>query len=241
MSQLKFENVTLAFKAQTPILNKIDFEIASSDFLIILGSNGSGKSSLLKLIDKTYTPNSGKIIFENQPLSSLTRKNINHHIKMLGQSLDQVVIYEMTLFENFKLWQSSQKIPQFTKTAFSEHLKKFLPKLAQKLDIALYKLSGGERQIFALSLILLNPPKLLLLDEHTSALDPKRGKTIMQLTYEKIKLHDLTAVMVTHNLQDAIEYGNKLIVLHQGEIKHFFDEKNKKKLTLEKLRSLYQE
>ena len=241
MTQLKFDNVNLAFQAHNHILKQISFAINPSDFLIIVGSNGSGKSSLLKLIDRTYQQTSGKILLESKLLSEIPHKKINRQIRMLSQTLNQVIIYEMTLFENFKLWQSYQGATILSRSEFEDYLKKFHPKLSQKLDVALYKLSGGERQIFALSLILLDPPKLLLLDEHTSALDPKRAKMIMQLTNEKILEHDLTAVMVTHNLQDALTYGNKLIVLHQGEIKQFFDEKQKKHLDLEKFLTLYQE
>lgn len=236
---LDFRAVNFEIKKSQSILKNIHFSIQEGDFLVILGANGSGKSSLLKLMDQTYQPSRGKILLNQHLLKAYSSVEVSNAVKMLSQNLDQTIIPEMTLFENFKLWQSNKAQKPCTRQAFLAHLEHFLPVLAEKLDVALYKLSGGERQIFALSLMLLTPPSLLLLDEHTSALDPKRAKMIMKLTDEKIREYQLTSVMVTHSLEDALAYGTKLMVLKQGEIQHFFDQSEKDALTMDALRAFF--
>lgn len=113
------------------------------------------------------------------------------------------------------------------------------PNLASKLDATIDTLSGGEKQVLALALCLLQPPKLLLLDEHTSALDPKTSQQIMALTYAMVKKNNITCMMTTHDLDIAMKFGNRILVLRDGNVHKTFDENEKILITKEKLMAIY--
>ena len=124
---------------------------------------------------------------------------------------------------------------------FEENLKSLNLGLENRLNTEIGLLSGGQRQAISLLMATMKKPELILLDEHTAALDPKTQKNIMKLTDEKIKEKNLTAFMITHNLQDALEYGNRIIVMHQGEIVRDISSEEKKNLTIQKLYEILSE
>jgi putative ABC transport system ATP-binding protein len=209
---LSIENVALKIPGvEKNILSEINYQVEENDFIVILGSNGSGKSSLLKLLNHHYQPTSGKILFNS------------HTIKTLTQNCHESLFTSLTVLENCYLYSSDRKKnPNY----FAEYIKKFNPNLELKLNQKVEKLSGGEKQALALALCVLHPPKILLLDEHTSALDPKSAQKLMVLTQEVVAQHKITCLLTTHDLDIALNYGNRILALRNGKILQIIDDKN---------------
>lgn len=239
---LKIENMTLAFHGlENPILSGINYQINKGDFIIILGSNGSGKSSLLKLLDKRYHPTSGKITLDDEPLEKISAKEFSNRVITLTQNCHDSLFTSLTVLENYLLVKTRHESKLFSistqkeREYFSGYLQEFNPKLSTKLDQVVEKLSGGEKQALALALSVLYPPEILLLDEHTSALDPKSGKQLMALTDRVISQHHITCALTTHDLDIAMNYGNRILALRHGEIYQAIDYDKKKKTTQQEL------
>lgn len=219
---------------EQPLLSDINYQIFADDFIVILGSNGSGKSSLLKLIDQRYHCKIGKIYFKGKPIEKYSHQTITSNIITLTQNFHESLFTTLTVFENYflvkhknKFFSQSQKIER---QACVDYLKKFNANFTFKLDTLVDKLSGGEKQALALALAVIYPPEILLLDEHTSALDPNTAKQLMQLTEELIAKYKMTCVMTTHNLEIALNHGNRILALRDGKIYQAIDAEEKKTL-----------
>lgn len=236
MTLLHLEKVSLQYPgAVKPVLNQIDYQIQAGDFVILLGSNGSGKSTLLKLLHRHHQPDSGKILFLGKPIAHYQPQEFSRKVAVLTQNCADSLFSSLTVYENYLLVQQQggfslthhHKERQF----LQEYLADYNPNLSKKLDSTIHELSGGEKQAFTLALCLLHPPSLLLLDEHTSALDPKTSEQIMQLTQKKMKEHNITCILTTHDLDIALRYGNRILMLHEGSIRKTFDTSEKRQLT----------
>lgn len=224
-----------------PIIDNVSLTLCDGDFVTLLGANGSGKSSLLKLMSRAYQRSSGDIALRGRSIDDYSWRAFAHHVLTITQSTSDNLFMEMTVYENAKLYHASMKNPQVKKVVkeeFAAYLLDFSSKLSDNIDTPVHQLSGGERQILVLSLCLQLNPLLLLLDEHTSALDPKTGEQIMSLTYQHARARGLTCVMTTHNLQHAVQYGNRLVAMYQGKIRHCFDQQQKTLLTHQELLTL---
>jgi putative tryptophan/tyrosine transport system ATP-binding protein len=232
MTLLHLDNVILKLAGHSkPILNQINYQVHQDDFIVLLGSNGSGKSSLLKLLYREHQPDSGFIHFLGKPISYHDAKKFSQHVAVLTQHCSDSLFMSLTIYENYLLIKQQSFLSvtrhQDERHFLREYLCDFNVNLADKVDLTIYQLSGGEKQALALALCLLNPPTLLLLDEHTSALDPKTSEQIMQLTQKMISLHRITCILTTHDLDIALRYGNRILMLNQGEIKITFDKEEK--------------
>lgn len=205
-----------------PILSHINYDIYPNDFILILGANGSGKSSLLKLIYRQYLPTDGQIDFNNEPIKKIPLRYFHQSVGLLTQNYHESLFTELTVLENYLLF-SQKKNTEKNRNDFSQHLSEFNPKLMTKLSQTVDALSGGEKQALALALRFIYPPQILLLDEHTSALDPKTANRIMELTHQMIKKYQITCLFTTHNLQFAEIYGNRILALNQGKIHKMID------------------
>jgi putative ABC transport system ATP-binding protein len=214
---------------EKPILNNISYKIFPRDFIIILGSNGSGKSSLLKCLDSRYHPTSGEIIL-----------NPDSKITSLTQNPNDSLFCSLTVFENFLLSfeTTAARPPQDKRKFFANFLQEFNPNLSNKLDQLVEQLSGGEKQALALALCVLNPPDVLLLDEHTSALDPKTASQIMALTHRIVTQRNMTCLLTTHDLSVAMQYGNRILAMKNGETYQEIDSDKKNRLNIEDLLSI---
>lgn len=221
------------------ILKNVSLMLHPGDFLVILGSNGSGKSSLIKCVNGLNKPQSGTIALSGVDVSKYGVEKIAKNVTTLTQDLNFSTFSDMTVFENCVCAALKENaFPE--KVSIEEYLGKFHPALSKKLGERVSSLSGGERQCLALAMCLYTSPKLLLLDEHTSALDPKVGRQIMEITHDQVIKHpDLSVMMTTHNLEDALKYGNRLIVLHEGEILFEATSEEKNKLTKSDLLAFY--
>lgn len=220
MTILKLQNISYAFpNGNRNILNNINYQIRENDFIVLLGGNGSGKSTLLKFISR----------------------HKHHHtdmpITLLTQNVNDSLFNSLSIFENYLLYNKIKK--ENERKFLASYLMDYNPNLADKLDATIDTLSGGEKQALTLALCLLQPPKLLLLDEHTSALDPKTSKQIMELTFAMVKKHNITCIMTTHDLDIAMEFGNRILVLRNGKVHQTIDESEKILITKDKLLRIY--
>lgn len=222
---IELSNINFNLPNGTQIINKMNCTIKQHDFVVLLGGNGSGKSTLIKLINRLYIPTKGTIKFEGKNIKKYSDSEYAISIITLTQFVRDSLFFDLTIRENalmIALSYDPELRRHFKKKHFIAELKQYLAhfnsKLVRGLDEPLYNLSGGEQQILAFALYLKHQPKLLLLDEHTSALDPKTADKVMQFTDKIIKEKQLTCIMTTHNLDFATQYGNRVMALNEGKI-----------------------
>lgn len=205
------------------VFNDFNLDINKGDFISIIGSNGSGKTTLLNIICGSLDIEGGQVLFEGKDIKNLKEHKRYKDIARVFQSPSMGVSPSMTILENLSLasnkgktWGLSKAVDKANIEHFKAMVKGLELGLEDKLDVKVSDLSGGQRQAISLIMATLNPLKILILDEHTAALDPKTADKIMALTDKIVKEKDVTAIMVTHNLNYALKYGNRLIMMHQG-------------------------
>jgi putative ABC transport system ATP-binding protein len=206
------------------ILDGINLKIYPGDFIVVLGTNGAGKSTLLDAITGANTITGGKILLNDEDITTKNLAKRSKYISRVYQDPKLGTSPRMTVAENLllaqrrgqprrlKLRHLKENIPSF------EKLTKDLPTLDNRLNTFTEKLSGGQRQTLSFLMAIIQKPELLLLDEHTAALDPQTSQELMEVTDKTIREEKLTSLMVTHNLSEAVQYGNRLIVLKKGKI-----------------------
>lgn len=219
------------------ILNDINLTINPKDFLVVLGTNGAGKSTLLDAITGTNKLTSGQILLNGEDITSENLAKRSRHISRVYQDPKSGTAPRMTVAENLllakrrglprrlRLRKLKDNMPEFEKLISN------LLTLDKRLNTFTDKLSGGQRQTLSFLMAIIQRPELLLLDEHTAALDPQTSKDLMELTNRIILEKQLTCMMITHDLSDAMKYGNRLIVLKKGEIILDLNQTEKDKLT----------
>ncbi|MBU5316486.1 ATP-binding cassette domain-containing protein [Clostridium bornimense] len=227
---------------ENTIFNKFSFTANEGDFISIIGSNGAGKSTLLNLIGGSIIADEGSILLDGE---EVINKKEHYRAKKIGrvfQNPFQGVCSNMTILENMSLafnkGKSYNLTPGINKkniNRFKEQLEKIDLGLEDKINDKVGLLSGGQRQAISLLMAVMSKPKVLLLDEHTAALDPKTSEKIISITKELVEENKITTLMVTHNLNHAISSGNRLIMMHKGEVIVDIREKDKVDLTTEKL------
>ena len=210
---------------ETVIFNDFNLTVADGEFLSVVGSNGSGKTSLLNLICGTIPLDSGKIIMNGKDISDMAEYKRYREIGRVYQNPAVGSCPNLTIAENMALAENKNKPfglsfamnPSRTE-GYKEQLSSLGLGLEDKLNVKVGSLSGGQRQALSLLMATMTPIRFLILDEHTAALDPKTAEIIMELTDKVVKQKKLTAIMVTHNLRYAVEYGNRMIMMHRGNI-----------------------
>lgn len=247
---LEIKNLYKQFKkdggGQNQIINGLNLQVEEGEFVTVLGNNGAGKSTLFNLISGTMLSDQGKIILAGEDLTFMPEHKRSKFIGRVFQSPMLGTAPNLTVAENMALAYGRQKRKHFNWALTKELKKVFYNQLAaskmgleDKLGSKMMDLSGGQSQVVALIMCTINPPKLLLLDEHTAALDPKTADDVMAFTKSLIEEGGLTALMITHHLEDAITYGDRLIMLDQGIIAHDFRGQEKERLSVEKLKTFY--
>ena len=231
---------------ETTIFNDFSMSVKTGAFISIVGSNGSGKTTLLNIISGTIPINAGKIILDGEDITKLPEYKRARKIGRVFQDPAMGTVPQMTIIENLSLAANKGKKYGFEfavdkkKTGyFKEMLLTLGLGLEDKTEIPVGLLSGGQRQALSLLMSTMTPIDLLLLDEHTAALDPKTAETIMELTDKIVREKKLTAVMVTHNLRYAVEYGNRLVMMHEGKAIIDKCDEEKAKLTVDDLLSTF--
>ncbi len=205
-------NLTKHFKGNfAATLQGINLQLSAGEFCILVGDNGSGKSTLLSCISGEYQFDEGNINIDKRKVASVT------------QDINKGTIPEMTCLENMMLGKLRNKVPSLSlyhhhRDEIINTLKEIGGGLENYIDKPLINLSGGQRQMVATLMGIGLNPEVLLLDEHTCALDPKAQKFLMEYTVKAIARKGITTIMVTHKLEDAILYGDRLIMMHKGKI-----------------------
>ncbi len=241
---LNLKGLSITFNPHTPLENKVirnlDLQVRQGDFITLLGSNGAGKSTLLNLISGAYLPDEGEILLDGLNITDLKAYQRARFIGRVHQDPRLSVSPNMTLLENLSLadakgqsFSLKRAIDLARVNDYRNHLSTLGLGLEDKLNTRIGLLSGGQRQAVALYMATMKSPKLLLLDEHTAALDPKTSELIMKVTDDLIREEHLTSLMVTHNMQHALKYGNRLIMMHEGSIVEDIQGQAKASLTAE--------
>lgn len=231
MPLLRLENISVKRFSQK-ILDDISLTINAGDFVMLIGANGSGKSTLLRTINGLITPSHGRIMLTNQDVTRWPMHRIAHDIATLTQDIHQSTFSDLTVENNLNLALArAQHAPAVEKDKI-DYLARFNPTLKDRYRVLAGRLSGGQRQALALAMCFAHRPQLLLLDEHTSALDPKAASTLMTLSDNFIATANLTTIMITHHLDQVLRYGNRLVVLNEGKVVADINAQEKEKLTI---------
>lgn len=204
-----------------------DFSLTVKDhqFVSVVGSNGSGKTSMLNLICGSIPLDDGRILISGQDITRMPEYKRQRRIGRVYQNPAMGTCPSMTILENMSLADNKGKAFNLRRGTnrqridfYRESLRTLGLGLEDKMDVKVGVLSGGQRQAMALLMSTMTPIEFLILDEHTAALDPKTAETIMELTDKVVREKNLTTIMVTHNLRYAVEYGDRLMMMHQGNV-----------------------
>ncbi|MFV8827314.1 ABC transporter ATP-binding protein [Alkalihalobacterium sp. APHAB7] len=248
---LHLNNISITFNEGTldekKALQNINLELNSGDFITVIGSNGAGKSTLMNTISGTLSPDVGDVVIDGKAVTHLPEYKRSTLIGRVFQDPMAGTAPTMTIQENLAMAYSRNKkrtlrfgVTKKRKDMFREYLATLNLGLEDRFTAKVGLLSGGERQALSLLMATFTEPKILLLDEHTAALDPSRAELITRLTGEIVRNFNLTTLMVTHNMQQALDLGNRLIMMDKGQIIFDVQGEDKQNLTIEKLLNEFQ-
>lgn len=228
-------------------LNGISLHLDEGDFVTVIGGNGAGKSTMLNMIAGVYPVDCGNIIVDGVDVTRLPEYKRAKYLGRVFQDPMTGTAADMQIEENLALAARRGKrrtlragITAKERKEYKELLKILDLGLEERLTAKVGLLSGGQRQALTLLMATLKKPKLLLLDEHTAALDPKTAKKVLDITEEIVAKDNLITIMITHNMADAIRVGNRLIMMHEGQIVVDVKGEEKKKLTIEQLLQMFE-
>ncbi len=248
---LRIENIRKTFNPGTVnekiALDGVDLVLNDGEFVTVIGSNGAGKSTLLNAIAGVWLVDEGKIFIDDTDVTKLSEDKRAQYIGRVFQDPLMGTAADMWIEENLALAHRrgqrrglSAGITPKEREMYRTLLKEFDLGLEDRLSTKVGLLSGGQRQALTLIMATLQSPRLLLLDEHTAALDPKTAQKVLEVTDKIIEKSHLTTFMVTHNMKDAINHGDRLLMLNDGKVILDIKGKEKKGLTVEKLLSLFE-
>lgn len=245
---LEIKNLSKVFNKEETLenqkiaLNNVSLKVEDGEFITIIGSNGSGKTTLLNTISGVLEQDEGEILIDGIDISKMKEEKRACLIGRVFQDPMMGTAANMSVVENMEIASRRGKrstlywgFKKENTVFFKQTLSKLNLGLENRLDQKIGLLSGGQRQAITLLMATLNKPRILLLDEHTAALDPKTANNVLQLTNSIIEENKLTALMITHNMKDAIKYGNRLIMFHDGNIVMDVKNEEKSKLTVDEL------
>jgi putative ABC transport system ATP-binding protein len=243
---LQLNQIYKVFNEETPdekvAIDQVALTLQEGDFVTIIGSNGAGKSTLMNIISGVLFPDIGEIFLDGKNVTAIPEYRRSKMIGRVFQDPMAGTAPTMTIEENLAMAYSRNKsrtlrkgVTKKRREYFREVLESLHLGLENRLNAKVGLLSGGERQALSLLMATFTEPSVLLLDEHTAALDPSRAELITNLTKEIVNKYHLTTLMVTHNMQQAIDLGNRLIMMDSGQIILEVNEEEKQKLTIESL------
>lgn len=249
---LEIKNITKIFNAGTVnekvALDDVSLTLNDGDFVTVIGGNGAGKSTLLNIVAGTYMVDEGKILINDTDVTKLPEYKRAKYIGRVFQDPMVGTAADMWIEENMALAMRRGKSRGFS-WAINKSDRKLFKELLSQLDLGLENrlstkvalLSGGQRQAITLLMASMTKPELLLLDEHTAALDPKTASKVLEITNNIVESNSLTTLMITHNMHDAITHGNRLIMMNAGKIILDISGEEKKQLTVEQLLQKFEE
>ena len=243
---LQIKNVSKTFNEGTVnekrVFSDLSLTLKDGDFVTIIGGNGAGKSTMLNLVAGAYMADVGSILIDGEDVTNLPEYKRAKYLGRVFQDPRMGTASDMWVEENMSIADSRGHkrglrwaITSRDRERYKEQLKLLSLGLEDRLSTKMGLLSGGQRQAVTLLMATMKKPKILLLDEHTAALDPKTAAKVLELTDKLISENHLTALMVTHNMRDAIVHGNRLIMMHAGKIILDISGEEKKQLTVETL------
>ncbi len=246
---IELKDINIVFNRNTPdenhALKNINLKINKGDFITVIGSNGAGKSTLYNVIAGTYSASSGTILRETgRGVEDITREKEYKRARYIGRIFQNPLLGtagKMSLEDNMVI--ASKKGFKGLKISLNSKLREEFKRQVSVLDMGLENrlndnvelFSGGQRQALTLLMAVMSKPDLLLLDEHTAALDPTNAAIVMELTKKFAREYNLTVMMVTHNMQHALDYGTRLLMMDGGEIILDIDREEKENLTMDDL------
>ena len=248
---LEIKNVYKTFNAGTinekKALQNLNLTLEDGDFCTVIGGNGAGKSTMLNAVSGVWPVDSGSILIDGVDISGLCEYKRAPFLGRVFQDPMTGTAADMQIIENLALAaRRGQKrsmfrwgVPKADTEKYRDMLKTLDLGLEDRLTTKVGLLSGGQRQALTLLMATLQKPKLLLLDEHTAALDPKTAAKVLEATQRIVEQNNLTTLMITHNMRDAIAYGNRLIMMYDGHIVVDVSGEQKKNLTVEQLLNLF--
>lgn len=248
---LRLKNIEITFNEGTldekRALKDTNLELEKGEFITVIGGNGAGKSTLMNIISGNLTPDVGDVLIDGKQVGHLPEYSRAQYIGRVFQDPMAGTAPEMTIEENLAIAYSRNRkrklrlgVTKKRREFFKETLKTLNLGLDQRLNAKVGLLSGGERQALSLLMATFTEPNILLLDEHTAALDPARAELITDLTSEIVEKYHLTTLMVTHNMQQALDMGNRLIMMDAGQIIFDVSGEEKKNLTIKRLMDEFQ-
>jgi putative tryptophan/tyrosine transport system ATP-binding protein len=227
---------------ETVSLKDLSLQINKGEFVVMIGANGSGKTTLLNIIGGTEKPGAGTVSIDGIDVTALPEHKKSRWVARVFQNPFSGTASELSLLDNFRLAAlrtGSRKLKIGVDSHFREKVKDKIATLGMGLENRIHlpmgSLSGGQRQALTLLMSTMDNVDILLLDEPTAALDPKSAAVVLALTDRLIKEHGLTALFITHNLKDALQYGNRLIQLQEGSITRDLNSTEKEKLSLQEM------
>lgn len=243
---VRLEELRKVFKRGTidekTAIDGLSLHLKEGDFVTVIGSNGAGKTTMLNLISGTFMPDEGRIFIDGDNVTSLPEHRRARYLGRIFQDPLMGTAASMSIEENLAMADLrgqrrglSWGVKKARRDYYRETLKMLNLGLENRLKDSVSLLSGGQRQSLTLLMATLSMPKLLLLDEHTAALDPKTADLVMRLTQKIVSENRLTTIMVTHNMNQAIKYGNVMIMLHEGKLKFDVQGEAKSSLTVEEV------
>jgi putative tryptophan/tyrosine transport system ATP-binding protein len=249
---LKIENIVKTFNPGTvnevQALRGVNLEIEAGSFVCVLGTNGSGKSTMLNAVAGSFMPDKGNIILDDTEITKWEEYKRAKFIGRVFQNPFSGTAPNMSIMENLSLAMKRGKprgigwgLPKSLIDDFKNLVRPLNMGLEDRLENPIGKLSGGQRQALTLLMATALKPKLLLLDEHTAALDPKTAAKVIDLTQQIINRDQLTTLMVTHSMQQAVNLGDRIIMMHQGKVAYDFKGDEKKHLKVQDLLVLFDE
>ena len=246
---LTLDNISKTFNPGTVnsklALDKLSLDVDNGDFITVIGANGAGKSTMFNAISGVFMTDSGSIILDGKDITFMPEYKRSKTIGRLFQDPMKGSAPDMTIEENLALaagrggWLS--RIKKSDREFCREKLSELDMGLENRMNNPVGLLSGGQRQALTLMMATINPPKLLLLDEHTAALDPKTAEKVLELTTKIVDENNLTCLMVTHNMQSALELGNRTIMMMDGRIIYDVKGKEREKLSVQDLLDRFKE
>ena len=247
---LDLNDVSVTFHAGTvnerKALDHVSLHLDRGEFVCVLGTNGAGKSTLLNAVSGTLSADSGTITLDGMDLTRQPEHKRARYIGRLFQDPMKGTAPDMSIVENLGLAYSrgkrmtlSRAIQKKDRQLFHDRLSQLGLGLEDRMNQPVGLLSGGQRQALTLLMATIVTPKLLLLDEHTAALDPNTAAQVMKLTDQIIHENQITTLMITHNLRQALEYGTKMLIMNEGKIVRVLEGEEKKQTSVEELLQMY--